>query len=1093
MSRGGLGQLFARDDKREATVSVDVSFDESQPRMPAAPAPAKPGSGAPEGEVVTSAKVVVESRPDQAEVAPLRRPSQLDASERVPEGAMFDPFVDSEPRSAQSTRPAEEEVDDLLAQSTPPPALDEAAPEEPVPASTTQVMPSPSEPPARGPALLVPEARKYDPNEETMVGSDADIARARATVAAKRSESAPDDDDDEPTGLEARTAAAIDAPTRSWDAEKPASAWLSDSAREGLTGRATWLEEEARALGDKVARARGLLACSEIMATVGDRERAQALATEARDLAPSHALAHRQARALMPSPPDPEEYLEALDAEVKMTPAGPARIHTTLLASEALRAAGDEEAAVKRLDQAARIAAADVRAPIARAARALARGETASAALRLADAPELVPLSEAINVALRLRGVERKEVGTSDPSANEVLLRARLAINKGDLVAAAPLIAQLAEVPELAGGAEWLAASLGATRPARRAEAMQWLASLAERGDGDARRAMVARAIELDDRLLLAESLASGGVLTSAERVALSMLMGFPLAPTDPHLDATAAMPGMAPLVAAAAAMTTPAEGEQHGAEVVARAGRTAGSPESRAFVTIGRLLASSALPREVEATLETLGAAKSASARAVSLEMAARAGRALDVSIALEAWGTGRGSPEERAVGALAAGLVAERAGNRLRALEAFKTARAADPTNEAALRAIASLEQVDMVGEINALADELGDGPRAAIARIEAVTRGEGVLPEPTRTDLLERAHRAAPTLPIASFLAERIVRRAGEIDQVLQWIRERRLATTDPIEAALDGVREALLIADRDPSLAGERLLEAHRARPADVALRELSERMASEPADDRALWREQRATEASGDARTLLFLEAAEEYERVGDDEGALRSAEAAASTEVPLGRITRERTELRTGRVARLAEELLAAAKEAEDTLTRREAYQRLAILDATARQDPASALLWHRSILEDAPGFKPSLRHVEHHLVGEGRDDELEPIATAIATALRGTGAGECTSHAELAARLRMRGAEGSWDSTRDLVELAAAEAEPSLWSLRRGRVAHRTAGPGALAARARGNRGPRRRGRVGPAGRRAAARRRRPRRRRGVRVSRPE
>src|SRR6202035_5501916 len=110
---------------------------------------------------------------------------------------------------------------------------------------------------------------------------------------------------------------------------------------------------------------------------------------------------------------------------------------------------------------------------------------------------------------------------------------------------------------------------------------------------------------------------------------------------------------------------------------------------------------------------------------------------------------------------------------------------------------------------------------------------------------------------------------------------------------------------------------------------------------------------------------------------------------------------------------------------------------RLAVLDATARQDPASALLWHRSILEEAPTFRPSLRHVEHHLVGEGRDDELEPIASAIANALRGTGAGECTSHAELAARLRMRGAEGSWESTRELVELAAAEGEPSLWSLR--------------------------------------------------------
>ncbi|MGD0530302.1 MAG: tetratricopeptide repeat protein, partial [Polyangiaceae bacterium] len=463
----------------------------------------------------------------------------------------------------------------------------------------------------------------------------------------------------------------------------------------------------------------------------------------------------------------------------------------------------------------------------------------------------------------------------------------------------------------------------------------------------------------------------------------------------------------------------------------------TAGATEARGAVTLGRRLASSAPARDVEAALEALGDGKSASARAVALEMAARGGRALDVSTALEAWGSARGTPEERAIGAMAAGLVAERAGNRLRALEAFKAARAADPTNEAALRAIASLEQVDLVGEINALADELGDGPRGAIARIEAVTRGEGVLPEPTRADLLERAHRAAPTLPIAAFLAERIVRRGGEVDQVVQWIRERRLATTDPIEAALDGVREALLVADHDPALAGERLLEAHRARPADVALRELCERMASEPAEDRARWREQRAGEASGDARTLLFLEAAEEYDRAGDEEGAVRSAEAAASTEAPLGRIARERAELRAGRVSRLAEELLSAAKSAEDVRGRREAYERLAILDATARQDPASALLWHRSILEDAPTFKPSLRHVEQHLVSEGRDDELEPIASAIANALRGSGAGECTSHAELGARLRMRGTEGSWDSTRELVELAASEGEPSLWSLR--------------------------------------------------------
>ncbi len=97
------------------------------------------------------------------------------------------------------------------------------------------------------------------------------------------------------------------------------------------------------------------------------------------------------------------------------------------------------------------------------------------------------------------------------------------------------------------------------------------------------------------------------------------------------------------------------------------------------------------------------------AGARAVALELAARAGRMSDVSATLEAWGAGRGSAEERAIGAMAAAMVAERSGDRDRALLAFKAARAADGTSEAALRAIASLEPLDLVAEMNALADEL------------------------------------------------------------------------------------------------------------------------------------------------------------------------------------------------------------------------------------------------------------------------------------------------------------------------------------------------------------------------------------------------
>ncbi|MDP9149606.1 MAG: tetratricopeptide repeat protein, partial [Myxococcota bacterium] len=256
-------------------------------------------------------------------------------------------------------------------------------------------------------------------------------------------------------------------------------------------------------------------------------------------------------------------------------------------------------------------------------------------------------------------------------------------------------------------------------------------------------------------------------------------------------------------------------------------------------------------------------------------------------------------------------------------------------------------------------------------------------------------------------------------------------------DSTEVALDNVREALLLADREPTLAAERLERAHRAFPGDVALRTLYERMAPEPLLDGGAWREQRAAEATGNAQTLFLLDAAREYERLGDGEAALRCAEAAADAAGGMGRIARERAELRTGRVARLAEDLLAAAREAKDADERREAYARLAELDGSVRADAGSALLWHRAILEELPDHLPSLRHVEHHLIGEGRDEELEPIASAIARVLRGTGPGECTAHAEIAARLRSRGAEGSWEATREMAELAAGEAEPSLWSLR--------------------------------------------------------
>src|SRR5262249_46857273 len=152
--------------------------------------------------------------------------------------------------------------------------------------------------------------------------------------------------------------------------------------------RVVWLEEEARSIVDPVARGRALLAVSELAALVGDRERAYHFALEARDAAPSLPLAWRQTRQLN-APSDPQQHAEELDAEASQSPTAASRVHATLLAADVLRINDLGDAAVDRWDSACKLDPADTRAPIARAALALAQDDHTSGALRLADNSEL--------------------------------------------------------------------------------------------------------------------------------------------------------------------------------------------------------------------------------------------------------------------------------------------------------------------------------------------------------------------------------------------------------------------------------------------------------------------------------------------------------------------------------------------------------------------------------------------------------------------------------------------------------------------------------------------------------------------------------
>ena len=816
--------------------------------------------------------------------------------------------------------------------------------------------------------------------------------------------------------------------------EEPASRWLDGHTTTQFRQRAAWLEEEARAIVDPVEQSRALLGVSELLALVGDETEALALASEARDLAPSVALAWRQARQLLPRDTAFETRAEALDTEASQSPTPAARAHAMLMAADVLRANGDGDGAVQRWSSASKLDPADVRAPAARAALALSLNQHSGAGSDLAENSELTALDRAMGIVLMLRGAPRAGTDRESMPINDALRRARAALLASEVASAAQAIAEIAAQPALAKAALWLSAAIGATHIAGRRAAAKALKTLANDGEPLARRQLAARGIELGDPDLVIAALAGEGdiPIEPAERATLLALAG-----QDPSgaLEPIADRDDYAPLVDALSSLRI-ADTEQG---AIARSRHAAGREDNRALGALGRLLAAQPSASAIDLAVSAVPEPRGPSAAGVALEIAVTTGRWDEVSVALSALP----SSDDSSAGAqrhIAAALVAERAGNRENAKRAWRDALDAGASHESVVRAVAGLDpELDLAAALLQVADALPDGATSAVLRLEALARREGGTSKPDdeqQAEILESVHRGAPTLGIGAFLAERIGRRKGDVDEVLRWIQERRTYANDTLEIALDAVREALLVADRDADLASTRLEEAHRSRPDDVALRELHERLAVEPPTDRGAWRERRAEKSTGPTRALFFTEAAIEHERAGDHASALRAAQAARDAgDTGLSRPAAERAEIALGATERQTSDLMALARETEIPDVRRETYARLAELDGVGKNDSA-ALMWHKTILEEAPRHKPSLRHVEHALIGQGRDGELDRVFEQIALALDGTPGGEVTGHAQLAARLVSRGA-GGWEKTADMARLAATQKEPSLWSLR--------------------------------------------------------
>jgi predicted Zn-dependent protease len=775
-----------------------------------------------------------------------------------------------------------------------------------------------------------------------------------------------------------------------------------------LVDRAAWLLEEAALLQDPVERGRALLAVSEIVALAGDLPRALSLAQEASDLHPQSLLAARQVRQLAKLEPDPEAASLEREAELAATPA--ARMHANLMAADVLRASGDEERAVTFWDVARKLDPSDPRPHIARAGAALARSDTTHPALRASEISELEALDEAIAEALRLRGIERPGQGESVFPEADALRRAREAISKGDIATAASSVHELAKHSEFAQAAMWLAASLACLQVATRRQAVKWLTMLVQAKDPSAPMPLLYRALELSDG--------------DAAEVALTAIDDQPV---DRAVGAVLfGKPG-------------PSAPEGPTALVFALAGHAPNWPshkeapfdgdDARNVALLARLLASNAEP-------EAIGKAASAEGLvALQADAQLRAGHIEETFAALLAYS----SEASSGIGTrLAAGLFAEAKGIMDLAKDAY--AQAYDATSEAEplLRlAIETDPSMDAVPLLCDQADAKG-GAEGSVFRLEAAIRAEG-LSEAARIELLAQAHGAAPELGLSAHLSERLARQAGDLDEVVRWVQERRQRAQDPMELSVESVREALVVAEKAKDQANARLEEAHRAQPKDVALREMYDRLHDGGASDRGAFWLRVAQAAPEGQRADIILEAAYASDTAEETLAATRLEPEPQG----LTRAVQHRAELSLGQTEREVEGLMEIAKSDADAPTRVRALSRLAELDAIWKGDSASALTFHRMVLEHEQDNLRSLRYVEQHTLQGASPDELAPTLAALGNALVNAGDPDGSAHVHALLRLPVANPEHA-ESVRGA--LAALRKHPSapLWVLRAAEAAAR-------------------------------------------------
>lgn len=807
--------------------------------------------------------------------------------------------------------------------------------------------------------------------------------------------------------------------------ERPAAEQLSArGASAEWEQRADWLESEAKAQREPAARARLLLAASEVRALLGARADARRLAIAAQSYQPAPAFASRQARALHQTHGDVSAVARSLGEEARNATRPELVASAHYLAAEIQRLLQrDPVGARASLEAAANADPNDQRVPLQRLVLDLAQRQEPPTPWRAA-APDLEPLARATALLQRLRGAEPAgETPDSPCEAGVCLIDVQRALSRGRLDEAAAALAPLEQQPGFAAAARWLRALWQAGRAERGEEALDAYRQLAREAPGrESRRALAARALGAGSWELLREAIdepspppsgvpadeepprTSRPSFSGVERTLLAALVGRS-AEAGGALD-----PSELPVVGSIRSAVERASSRPPSAGG-GLAPNLPGSAEAE--LALGRRVA--LLERLSDLRVEADG--QTPWELVLRLEQSRRqrdyAGLARDLPRLLD-------QPAALAETAFVAAVLAERGGDRAAARDAYQVSLPSPTTREAATRALTE-NGGDGAAALRALSAHTSDPQRRALLLTEALFRLDFAAPE--FDALAEAAAQSSPELPLALGLGELAARERRDRARVSRWLGRRRELALGPDEEALALAREACF-ADRGAARdAWQQLARRESVLCTALACERAGDSSVAERAELRRHW----AALVSPRGRQRLLCEAAALYEAAGQPELGVWAARELGGVSGALWQVR-----LATGEAAldALASDYARAAQRTPDPELASELYARLARL-AQRRGRGAEASTWQRQRITLEPRCLEALRALELENMAKGREQELEENASALFEALGDEGIG----YAYLATRLQIM--RGAFDESRPLVRRAQAARAPALWALR--------------------------------------------------------